>query len=420
MIESPNIDLANVVLSLSDALDTALPGLRDHHHRVAYIALRLADCVGFPRYQRNDLLYAAALHGAALVSAESGEDDSHGSHSLTLHHAEQSARMLDEFPLFRNAAQIVRYHTVPWNDGRGEVVKGVRVPQGSHILRLADWIESSIEPNLPILQQRKEIVASIVDMGSLAFPADLIQAFEDLSHAESFWLDVVNPRVYSLLLGLRPTVVSLKTTEEVIQAASVFSQIIDFKSRFTATHSSGVAVSAQEIARRMHFPPLEQKLMAVAGMLHDLGKLAVPTAILNKPGKLTDAEFEVMRAHPYHTYHILCTVQGLGDVVAWASFHHERLDGKGYPFHRDDENLSLGTRIMAVADVFTALAEDRPYRPGMDEKKLRRVLQDMAANRQVDGDVTDVALDNLDDIRGATLAAQADAERRYRIFAAAI
>ena len=418
MIKAPNIDLANVVLSLSDALDTALPGLRDHHHRVAYISLRIADAVGFPREQRNDLLFAAALHGAALVGIEERGEESHGSHSLNLHHAEQSARMLEVFPLFRNAARIVRYHTAPWNHGKGETVKGVRVPRGSHILRLADWIEGAIEPDVPILSQRRDIIETITDMRGLAFPVELVEAFAELAEAESFWLDTVNRRVYSLLLGLRPETVTLQNTEQVMQVASVFAQIIDFKSRFTATHSSGVSVSSREIAKRMHFPIPEQKMMAVAGMLHDLGKLAVPVSILNKPGKLTREEFEVMRAHPYHTYHILRTVQGLGDVVTWASFHHERLDGKGYPFHMDDESLSLGNRIMAVADVFTALAEDRPYRKGMDESKIRAILGEMAGE-SLDGDVVQVALDNLDAIRGATLTAQMDAERRYEFFAAA-
>ncbi len=418
MIDAPNIDLANVVLSLSDALDTALPGLRDHHHRVAYIALRIADAVDYPRELRNDLLYASALHGAALVGIEELTEDSHNSHSLNIMHAEQSARMLDGFPLFREAARIVRYHNVPWASGRGEAVKGAPVPRASHILRLADWVESSIEMNVPILRQRADIVASIADMGEAAFPRELIAAFTELAKAESFWLDTVNRRVYSLLLGLRPAAAHLRSIEEVNQVASVFAQIIDFKSRFTATHSTGVAVTSRELAKRMHFPPPEQKMMAVAGLLHDLGKLAVPVSILNKPGKLESAEFEVMRAHPYHTFHILRTVQGLGNVVPWASFHHERLDGKGYPFHMDDEGLTLGTRIMAVADVFTALAENRPYRKGMVHKQIRAILEDMAGV-SLDRDVTDIALENLDDIRGATLEAQKAAEKRYEFFAAA-
>ncbi len=419
MIDATKIDLANVVLSLSDALDTALPGLRDHHHRVAYIALRIADAVDYPRELRNDLLYASALHGAALVGIEEAEEESvHGSHSLNIMHAEQSARMLDGFPLFREAARVVRYHNVPWAHGKGETVQDVPVPRASHILRLADWIESAIEMDVPILRQRAEIVQTIRDMGEAAFPKELISAFVELSKAESFWLDTVNRRVYSLLLGLRPTAATLRSIDEVNQVASVFAQIIDFKSRFTATHSTGVAVTASELAKRMHFPPPEQKMMAVGGLLHDLGKLAVPVSILNKPGKLEPAEFEVMRAHPYHTFHILRTVQGLGDVVTWASFHHERLDGKGYPFHLDDEGLTLGTRIMAVADVFTALAEDRPYRPGMAEGKIRAILQDMAGV-SLDRDVTDIALENLDDIRGATLKGQQAAEKRYEFFAAA-
>jgi len=141
----------------------------------------------------------------------------------------------------------------------------------------------------------------------------------------------------------------------------------------------------------------------------------VPVQIIEKPGKLEPWEFEEMRAHPYHTFHILRTVQGLGDVVFWASYHHERLDGKGYPFRLDDEKLSLGMRIMSVADVFTALAEERPYRSGMTSRQMREVLWEMAGV-SLDRPVVEVALDNLDDIRPVTHAAQQEEERRYEAF----
>lgn len=143
----------------------------------------------------------------------------------------------------------------------------------------------------------------------------------------------------------------------------------------------------------------EVQLMEVAGNVHDLGKLAVPNAILEKPGKLSEEEFQVMKKHTYFTYTILNTIGGLRQLPEWAAFHHERLDGKGYPFHLSGETLDTGARIVAVADVFTALAEDRPYRKGMDSGKIVDIVRRMVAEDKLDGQVVQVLADNMEGIR---------------------
>ncbi len=91
--------------------------------------------------------------------------------------------------------------------------------------------------------------------------------------------------------------------------------------------------------------------MRAADYLHDVGKLTIPSRILDKPGKLTREEMEIMRGHTYHTFHILNNGGSMPQVAEWAAFHHERLDGTGYPFHHGGKNLTLGARIMAVADI---------------------------------------------------------------------
>lgn len=138
--------------------------------------------------------------------------------------------------------------------------------------------------------------------------------------------------------------------------------------------------------------------MRLAGYLHDLGKLAVPAEILEKPGKLTREEFAVVRSHTYHTYRVLERIPGLETVNEWASFHHERLNGQGYPFHKDDTSLSLGARIMAAADVLTAITEDRPYRAGMSRDKAAQVLDSMVNGGSLDGEVVDLLKQNFDTV----------------------
>jgi HD-GYP domain-containing protein (c-di-GMP phosphodiesterase class II) len=175
--------------------------------------------------------------------------------------------------------------------------------------------------------------------------------------------------------------------------------MIDFRSRFTSTHSSGVAASATILAKLFGLTEMEIGLMEIAGNLHDIGKMAIPNQILEKPGKLTREEFAVIRQHTYLTYTILNSIGGIQQIVEWAAFHHEKLDGSGYPFHVDAQKIGIGSRIMAVADIFTALAENRPYREAMDTDGVMGIIRKLSENRQLDSRVVGVLADNYETIR---------------------
>ena len=115
-----------------------------------------------------------------------------------------------------------------------------------------------------------------------------------------------------------------------------------------------------------------------------------------------------MKGHTYHTFHILNTIGGMPQMSEWAAFHHERLDGKGYPFWHEAKDLTLGARIMAVADIFTAITEDRPYREGMPCEKVVSILDNQVQNGALDGDVVSVLKDDYDTIDGTRQQEQAE------------
>ncbi|MPN20421.1 3'3'-cGAMP-specific phosphodiesterase 1 [bioreactor metagenome] len=175
--------------------------------------------------------------------------------------------------------------------------------------------------------------------------------------------------------------------DEVINIAEIFAAVIDNTSRFTARHSRSVSIAAQFMAQNKGYSTEEVKMMRVAGLLHDLGKLAVPNEILEKPGKLTADEFTIIKQHPYYTYRILEQIDGFATIAEWAAFHHETPDGAGYPFRIANQSLKLGSRIVAVADVFAALTEDRPYRPQMQWSKVEKIMCSMVANRKLDANI---------------------------------
>jgi HD-GYP domain-containing protein (c-di-GMP phosphodiesterase class II) len=274
-------------------------------------------------------------------------------------------------------------------------------------------VDVLIDRNQEILQQVEPIRQKIRQWSGEMFMPELVEVFLAVSSRECFWFDIVSPSLkvtLSSMVGLEATELDI---DELIDLSNLFRQIIDFRSRFTAAHSSGVASCAEALAKLADFSGRECKMMRVAGYLHDLGKLAVPTEILEKSGKLTADEFNIVKTHPFLGFRLLEPVRDLDVINAWASFHHERMDGTGYPFHHDAANLPLGSRIVAVADVYTALAEDRPYRRGLDQSESLRLLRSMGNEGKLDMEIVSSLSEQADEVDSKRLAAQAPAESEY-------
>ncbi|MBM7623349.1 HD-GYP domain-containing protein [Sporohalobacter salinus] len=416
------IPLLEMIMCLSDAMDLVSTVVNGHHKRVAYIASSIAAELGMFEEEQRHLIIAGALHDVGAFSLQDRLDALNFevedfSESLGLSkHAELGYRLIKHFKPFDKIAPFVRYHHVYWQNGAGSEFENEEIPLGSHILHLADRIDVLINSEKEILSQTNRINKLIEENKGNQFKPELVEAYLNLSNKESFWFDIISPATTRILAKRsKGSSISLNIAE-LGDLAKLFSQVIDFRSRFTASHSSGVAASAQALSKEIGLSELARKKMKIAGHLHDLGKLAVPTEILEKEGKVTNKEFNLIKKHVYYTYHTLDRVKGLEEINKWASFHHERLDGTGYPFHHWKEDLPLGSRIMAVADVFTAITEDRPYRKGMDKDKALEVLQNMAQNSALDSNVVTVLADNYERINIIRQTAQKEEIKEYERF----
>ncbi len=149
---------------------------------------------------------------------------------------------------------------------------------------------------------------------------------------------------------------------------------VDNKDRYTRRHSEDVMTYSLLIARTLGMSEDEQHTVAVAALLHDVGKIGVPDAILRKPGKLTEEEFETVQQHPMMGAIMVGAVPGLEETLDAVRHHHERWDGNGYPFGLTGEETPLVARLMAVADAYSAMTTDRPYRKGMEQAKALSIL----------------------------------------------
>ncbi|WP_456435864.1 HD-GYP domain-containing protein [Thermovibrio ammonificans] len=420
------VNLSKFLLAVSSINSLADPVLNDHNYRVAFIAYTVAREVTYSPSFIHNVLVSGLLHdiGLLLTSYEDAklvkelEDPELG---VKIHaHAEVGYRLLKEFPILKAEAIAVRYHHIPYRDFVEQQDKFI--PFASLIIHLADRVDVFVSARV----NRESPFSSIPHLlspleeyllkqrGTLLDPALVDIFLGKVAPKEAFWYHLLSQE--TLKRDLERLLVSFSSrmpVEFFYQLSQLFAYLIDFKSPFTATHSSGVAQTAVSLASFFNFTSPDLRKMRVAGLLHDVGKVAIPREILEKPGRLTEEEFSIMKSHVFYTFKILEELDACRNVLEWASYHHETLDGNGYPFKLAAKDLSLGSRIMAVADIFTALMEDRPYKKGLPVQTAFEILEQLSSQRKIDVRVYRVLRKNYEMIEKQRSTAQQRARELY-------
>lgn len=374
------------IKALSTALELSQKGISMHHCRTAIIASHIGQELQLAQNDIQRLCYAALLHdiGAAARWDEKHriihDDDS----SFIFNHAEEGYSLLKNSPQLCPLAETVRHHHDRYQGGNPSGLSGDAIPLASRIIHVADRLEVSIRPEQHIFFQRDAIMGMLG--GNRFFDPNVVAAVASLAGKDYFWLDIIDLSYQNRFLqGLEFFGTIAFSAEDIEQIATLFADVIDATSAFTAAHSKNVVRIAELVAKQYGFSTEELHRLRVAGLLHDIGKLSIPNEILNKPGKLSPVELSLLKQHPYYTLRILQQIDGFETVAAWASQHHEKLSGHGYPFQLDGAEIGLGSRIMAVADVFASLVEHRPYKPRLGPDEVLRLLQEMVEDGSLDG-----------------------------------
>jgi putative nucleotidyltransferase with HDIG domain len=209
------------------------------------------------------------------------------------------------------------------------------------------------------------------------FDPEIVRAAQSLHTSGRLWKecqpgDVEETRAE--VLRQDPGFSTPLTPERVDRICEAFGNVVDAKSPFTFHHSVGVTEVAISLAQELQLPSERVSLVRRAAFLHDIGKLAVPNRILDKRGRLTPQEWAVVTRHPALSGSILRRVGAFRELAVLAAEHHERLDGSGYPYHLQGDQISMESRIIAMADCYAAMAEDRPYRRGLDSADILQIL----------------------------------------------
>lgn len=393
-----HVDIHNAITALSCALDLVGVDEVRHGKRVAVMARAIAQRLNWPDTECLSILYAGMLHDCGVSRihehrriTETLEWDGAEEHCI------RGADYLSVCPPVAHLSTEIRYHHTRW-EKLLETPIDHRLRLRANLLFLADRIDvlqTDFLNSDQILTEYPAIIAQIKTLSGILFAPELVDAFAEIADVEAFWLamepEYLDEDLHSIGSHIPTTLLDISALKEL---ARLFSRVVDAKSPYTEDHSQRVAHIARQLAIDFGIDGYELEQVEIAGLLHDIGKLRVSEDIIDKPGSLTPEERAAMHRHSYDTFRILQRVFDDSKIPVWAGFHHETLIGDGYPFKNGNKELDLECRIITVADIFQALAQERPYRRTMSLEYILNDLQSRVASGHLDATVVAKLTDN--------------------------
>lgn len=390
--------LNEFLMAVSFALDFVemdILGMPSNHgKRTAYITINIAKEIGFSFEELHDVTALAMLHDNGLSE--------YSLHKELIKRELTNAAVLEDvkehciigeknivnYPLLTNIKDVIKYHHERY-DGLGFFnLKGNEIPVMSQIIVIADTIEKKYKLQDNNHEMQKEIIEFVKAQENIMFSSTIVNAFLNISQNKKFWENLKDDFIDTALKDEIPQYSLELSFEEIHNITSVLSKIIDSKSKYTRRHSQELSEKAAVMADYYGFEKEVKMELVIAADMHDIGKLAVPNDILDSPNKLSDEEFDIIKKHSYFTRIALNGIKGFEDITEWASNHHEKLNGRGYPFGKADNDLDFNSRLLCCLDIYEALTEERPYRKGLSHKEAINILNKMKDDGFVDGNIT--------------------------------
>ncbi|MCE4096870.1 HD domain-containing phosphohydrolase [Klebsiella pneumoniae] len=386
------ISTQNTLSLINIIIKSIFPDLAMHMQRTAYISLIIAKELNLHKNEIENIYIASNIHDIGFIDKKwsvTASRDIVESEYITEHEA-NGVMMLNEISIFEPALTIIGQHHISWVANNPE-----KYPLECHILHMADAFELFTQSQLDnnISYEAIKIVDVIEENNQ--FPPELITALYKVIKHDILWYRLASTQLEQTLEDISPVKKNIISTDDLLEVCQLIAKIIDTYSNFTMSHSIKVAKISRFIAEKMELPLESQKQIQIAGYLHDIGKLYIPIHILEKKGRLTASEYSLMRIHSYKTDEMLSQIEPLRNIKHWAANHHERLDGSGYPRGLVAYKLDLPSKILAIADVFTAMAEDRPYRKGMKPERILDIIDEEVQNNRLEKVVFDVLKSNI-------------------------
>ena len=268
----------------------------------------------------------------------------------------------------------VRHLDEHWDGGgHPQGLTGENLPLLSRVMKVAQHLDIFCMDQGP-----ESAIEALQERSGRWFDPEIVTVARSLGSAGSLWRDclpedpIEATRQAALNLQLQPS--EQLSAPDIDSICEAFADVVDAKSPFTFRHSLGVMKASVAIGKTLGLAPDRVRVLRRAALLHDIGKLGICNRILDKPTQLTKRESALMRKHSALGAQILNCIGGFQEIAMLVGEHHERLDGSGYPYNLRAQDLSIESRVLAVADIYAALSEQRPYREALDPTQIMAIM----------------------------------------------
>ena len=401
-----DVDLRHALVAVSKALDYV--GIDDisHGHRVAYIAYECAKQLGWNEEKSETAFFAGLIHDCGVSQNQEHvrllsqlQPQGAENHCVMGFEALSCCEPLEYFAL------PIRYHHTPWQELR-LLDLPLADKELAAIIFLADrvdFLRASYKSDCheDIVTLYEELIAdSIMKHSGSLFHPEMALAMSQLVLKDGFWFAMESDYIKDIGCNFTANdwYIQKLSIEQLTDIAHFLANIVDAKSAFTFNHSLRVAQISVYLAGHVSLGEDTKELIYIAGLLHDVGKLKTPDEILHKTGALTKEEYSRIKRHTTDTQFTLKKFFPNSPIAHWACNHHEKLDGSGYPNRISAINLDTPSRIVAIADIFQALSQDRPYRGRLSKKEVVEQLAPLANSGKIDRAIFGVVMTNLDEV----------------------
>ncbi|SDX51721.1 HD-GYP domain-containing protein [Tepidimicrobium xylanilyticum] len=383
-----NIKLSQLLNSLSFSLEVAENRYYNHSRRTAYIAYCIAEEMELNDEEAADIYYAALIHdiGMAGYLSKYSVDQIHFEEELKREHCYYGYKILDKLSFMGKIKEYILHHHEEWQGTGPYGLKGEEIPLACQIISLADYFELFFLRKMEddtYIANLDHIDKWLGKHKDKRFKKEVCEIFYEVAKKEKFWFDLRPTNLDQALQMVEPRKGIYIGIKDLHKISEAFALLIDAKSKFTYEHTKGISNIVGNFATYLGYNPIMVEKLVIASNLHDIGKFVIPLEILEKPGKLNDQEFQIIKSHAYYTKLILKYVKGLEDIAEWAGNHHEKLNGTGYPEKLDWQSIKKEDQIIALADIYQALTEERPYRAKMSPKEALLIMEGMADRGEI-------------------------------------
>ena len=383
--------LIQVIAQALDMVEISFLGASTNHgKRIAVLCAGMGKQMNMGEAEISDLISCALLHDNALseymLLMQGREEES----SDFKAHCEIGQRNLEYLPFKGNINGFILYHHER-ADGKGlfKMPEG-SCPLGAELIAATDMIDTERHLQHITSKELPALRKSIEDDIHYRFTAragNALLAVLDEDMLGSLKDDLITETAFQSI----PVWAIEMDNPALVSIAEFIAHIIDCRSTFTRIHTQQIANRIWLMAEHYGYDLSEKIQLYFAAALHDIGKLAIPIEVLEKPGQLNNEEFKIIKTHVVYTTSMLKTTDLLGSIADWASNHHEKLDGSGYHQGKTAADLDFNSRLLTSLDIYQAVSEERPYHPQRCHPETMKILTNMAENGTIDpGIVRDI------------------------------